>query len=320
LDVGDKSASFQELLKSNIRLKNSFEDVFIVGSTYTFKYNSAPKSKASPYYYFQADIGTSGNVVSLFAKDKLTELGQDTTQLFLGRPYAQFLKFAPDFRAYFPRQNKNLFASHVAFGIGLPYGNSEELPYIEQFFVGGANSIRAFQIRELGPGSFVDESILLTDDNQFIDQTGDLKLEFSLEYRFKIIRYLNGAVFLDGGNVWLLNSDDRPEGVFKFNRFFKEIALGTGYGLRLDFDFFVIRFDTAFPIRKPIANGQFGWTIDDLAIFRRSWRQENLTYNLAIGLIRGAQLGELRYIPLLRMCIDWIRFSALLPFLTNKCI
>lgn len=279
LNVWNESADFKKILADNTRLQNSFGDVFIIGSIYTFTYNSNPKNDVTPYYYLRADFGTSGNLVSLFANNNQSET--DTANTFLGRPYAQFLKFSPDFRYYIPRQ-KSTIASRLLFGIGIPYKNSKELPYIEQFFVGGANSIRAFRLRGLGPGSYVDE-LMLNDNTQLIDQTGDIKLEFNLEYRFDIMQYLKGAFFVDGGNIWLLNRTGQPNGIFKFNRFYKEIAVGTGFGLRLDFDFFVIRFDSAFPLREPIANGQFGWTFKDLAIYKKSWRKENLIYNLAIG-------------------------------------
>ncbi len=278
LSVRNKSESFQTTLDNNTRLKNSFRNVFIIGSNYIYTYNSTPKTDVTPYYFFRTEIGTSGNLISLAATGDPTGENPDK---FLGREYAQFLKFSPDFRYYIPRRT-NTLASRVLFGIGLPYGNSKELPYIEQFFVGGSNSIRAFNLRGLGPGSYFDETMAAT-NNQLIDQTGDIKLEFNLEYRFDIVQYLEGALFLDGGNIWLLDSEDRPSGVFKFDQFYKEIALGTGFGMRLDFDFFVIRLDAAFPLRKPVANGQFGWTFDDLAIYKQSWRQENLVYNLAIG-------------------------------------
>ena len=281
LSVSNESDDFLDILAENTRLKNSFGDEFIVGSNYIFTYNSKPKNKATPYTYFRTEVGTSGNVVSLFANELPGVDGTDSVGIFLTRAYAQFIKFAPDFRYYIPR-GKKLIASRLFFGIGIPYRNSEELPYIEQFFVGGSNSVRAFRIRELGPGSFLNDTIS-SNNSQLIDQTGDIKLELSLEYRYNIIKYLDGAVFLDAGNVWLLKSDDRPNGVFEFDRFYKEIAIGTGFGLRLDLDFFVLRFDIACPLRKPITNGQFGWTFDDLAIYKRSWRQDNLVYNLAIG-------------------------------------
>lgn len=105
----------------------------------------------------------------------------------------------------------------------------------------------------------------------------------NLEYRFDMVKYLEGALFMDVGNVWLLDSDTRPNGVFEFNRFYKELAVGTGFGLRLDFDFFVIRLDIAFPLRQPIQNGEMGWTLKDISFLKRNWRQENIVYNLGIG-------------------------------------
>ncbi|MEM1123416.1 MAG: BamA/TamA family outer membrane protein [Bacteroidota bacterium] len=279
--VNNKSESFEEILQSNSRLNNSFRNVFIIGTKYTFTRNSVLSNDVRPYSFFRAEVGTSGNLVSLFATGDPTAEAPDQ---FLGREYAQFFKIAPDFRYYIPRP-KGEWASRLYLGLALPYGNSNTIPYIEQFFVGGANSIRAFPLRGLGPGSFFDAEVMAENANdQLFDQTGDIQLELNVEYRFDIIQYLEGALFVDAGNVWLIrNNNEQPNGLFAFDRFFREIAVGTGFGLRLDFDFFVIRLDSAFPIRRPVEQGVFAWTFNDLAIHQRSWRQRNMVFNLAIG-------------------------------------
>lgn len=277
LNVWNKSAAFIAILADDTRLENSFENVFIMGSTYTLTYTSTPQNEVSPYLFFRTDISSSGNLLSLIAKQKASG---EKTDLLWGRVYAQFFRITPDLRYYIPRR-KSVWASRFLFGIGIPYGNSNELPYVEQYFAGGANSIRAFQFRGVGPGTYLNES--LETNGQLLDQTGDIKLEMNLEYRFDMVKYLEGALFMDVGNVWLLDSDTRPNGVFEFNRFYKELAVGTGFGLRLDFDFFVIRLDAAFPLRQPIRNGEMGWTLGDISLLKRDWRQENIIYNLGIG-------------------------------------
>ena len=116
----------------------------------------------------------------------------------------------------------------------------------------------------------------------FFDQTGDIKFEASIDYRVDLGGFFKGAIFLDAANIWSLRSDNRPEGVFKIDQFYKEIAIGTGVGLRLDFDFFVLRLDGSFALRRPTGNG-FSWVIDDIDIFDKDWRSDNVVWNLAIG-------------------------------------
>jgi outer membrane protein assembly factor BamA len=155
------------------------------------------------------------------------------------------------------------------------------MPYIKQFAIGGSNSIRAFPARSIGPGTY-DVLANPSDGNlRFIDQRGDLKLEGNIEYRFDIIKSLKGAMFVDAGNIWLLrdNSNQRPEGKFDKNTFLKQLAVGTGAGLRFDFSFFVLRLDVAFPLRRPAQ----GWVTKDIDFGSSSWRGDNIVFNIAIG-------------------------------------
>ncbi|MFD2433011.1 BamA/TamA family outer membrane protein [Mesonia maritima] len=139
-------------------------------------------------------------------------------------------------------------------GVGLPYGNSDALPFVKQYFAGGAYSVRAFQIRSLGPGTYDPES---NDNSSYFDQAGDIRLEGNLEYRFPIVQYVNGAVFADAGNVWLIQENEAiPGGKFSSN-FINELGVGTGIGLRIDIQGFVIRFDLAAPLKRPAYNWEF---------------------------------------------------------------
>ena len=164
-------------------------------------------------------------------------------------------------------------------GAGFAYGNSTELPFIKQFFNGGTNSLRAFRARSIGPGSYKENNT-----NTFLpDQSGDVKLEFSTEYRFNIYKFLNGAVFADAGNIWLLNDNpNKPNSKFSKD-FMNEIAVGIGVGLRFDFSFLVLRTDFAFPIRKPYLNDGQRWVANEIAFGNAAWRNENIVFNLAIG-------------------------------------
>jgi outer membrane protein assembly factor BamA len=168
-------------------------------------------------------------------------------------------------------------------GLVVPYGNATFAPYIKQYFAGGSTDNRAFRIRGVGPGSVPLKPDFETSD--YFDQTGELKLGFNLEYRLHLFSYLKGAVFLDGGNIWLLKAQtgDPYEGVFKFDRFYNEIALGTGVGLRLDLNFFVLRVDASFPIYDPAYPMGNRWQLSDIQLFNPSWRQKKLVWNIAIG-------------------------------------
>lgn len=161
-------------------------------------------------------------------------------------------------------------------GIGYAYGNAKVMPYSEQFYIGGANSIRAFQIRSIGPGSYHPDRKSVT---AYLDQTGDIKLEANIGYRFKIAGRFLGAVFADAGNVWLLRKEEqRPGGEFRLKGLWKEIALGTGFGLRYDITYIVIRADLGVALHAPYNTGKSGY------FNIRSYNfHDGLVLNLAIG-------------------------------------
>ena len=155
----------------------------------------------------------------------------------LGIPYAQYLKGEFDFAKNIRIDHRNSFAFHVGLGIAVPYGNAKTIPFEKQYFSGGANSVRGWAVRDLGPGSF-------SGNGNLLDQSGDIKLDASIEYRSKLFWKFQGAVFVDAGNIWTIrNYANQPGGVFKFDKFYKQIAVAYGLGLRLDLDFFILRFD-----------------------------------------------------------------------------
>jgi outer membrane protein assembly factor BamA len=236
------------------------------------------KKKLTNTFYNKISVDFSANITGLLtgANGK----AGDTIKIF-GVPFSQFVKIENEFRHFFKLSKESQLASRLIVGAGFAYGNLEEMPYIKQFFIGGTNSIRAFRARSLGPGSYYDPAI--QNDSIAEDQSGDLKLEFNTEYRAQLFGKLKGALFIDAGNIWLLNDDpDKPGSKFSKD-FMNDIAVGTGVGLRFDLSFLILRTDFAFPIRKPYLPDGERWVIDDINFGSSSWRNENLIFNLAIG-------------------------------------
>ena len=285
---------FKPLLESNPFLARTYQDQFIIGGRYSFTYNSKLKEENQEKdnnFYINANVDIAGNLLHLLQSGvQEVESTDEQPYTIFGSPYAQYGKFQVDFRHFYRLDKKNQLAYRLIAGIGLPYGNSSFLPYIKQFSAGGSNSIRAFRARSVGPGTYYNDSI--NNSDVYIDQTGDIKLEGSLEYRFDIVGALKGAVFTDAGNIWLANEDSTRVGSkFDSKDFLEELAVGTGVGIRLDTDFFVLRLDVAFPVRKLVpldastseGAATFEWVFDDIDFGSKSWRRENLVWNIAIG-------------------------------------
>ena len=275
------STELEELLAENQRLRASFEDVMILGTGYKLSYSNQTKKGRRRYFFYRGGIETAGNLLGLIA----TEQANGEPAKVRGIPFSQYFKIDNDFRQYFPLR-KGMLAGRLFLGVGYPYGNAEVIPYTKQYFVGGASSIRAFRIRTLGPGGF--ESKLDNDGSNFVDQTGDIKLEMNLEYRFPIFTYLKGALFVDAGNVWLVRGDadestPEPDGLFHLDQFYDEIAVGAGFGFRIDFGVAVVRSDWATPIRRPTQQEGNQWLFSEINLLSRNWRRQNFVWNVAIG-------------------------------------
>jgi outer membrane protein insertion porin family len=275
---------FNDLLSTNPLLRKSFEEQFIIGQNYSYTYTDQLEKDQKNHLYFKGSVDLSGNLLqlaqSLMTKTKATP---DTPYQLFGTTYSEYYKFDVDFRKYFNSIDQtSSIASRLIAGIGVAYGNSATLPYVKQFYAGGSNSVRAFVARGLGPGSYkIPDSVAA---KSFIDQAGDIKLEANTEYRFPIISILKGALFVDAGNIWLLRDDPtRPGGTFVGKTFLNDIAVGTGFGLRLDLSFFVLRFDLAFPLRVPSMPSGERWVISKINFGDPDWRKNNLVLNIAIG-------------------------------------
>jgi outer membrane protein assembly factor BamA len=163
----------------------------------------------------------------------------------MGVEFAQFVKTDIDFRYYQIIDEKRTLVYRGFLGLGIPYGNSSTgLPFIKKYFTGGANDIRAWQVRTIGPGTYSSDKVL--------NLIADMKITLNLEYRFPIISFLEGAMFIDAGNIWAIDkNDDRPGALFYWDSFYKQMAIGTGFGTRFDFSFFIIRFDFGIPLHDP---------------------------------------------------------------------
>jgi outer membrane protein assembly factor BamA len=155
------------------------------------------------------------------------------------------------------------------------------MPFIKQFFAGGNNSLRAFRSRSVGPGTYLPPDA--GENNFYAEQSGDIKLEANTEIRAKLFSVLHGALFIDAGNIWLLNEDSLKPGAKFTNKFFSEMAVGAGAGLRVDVSFIVVRLDVAFPLRKPFLPTGERWVFDQINFGDPAWRKQNIIFNLAIG-------------------------------------
>jgi outer membrane protein assembly factor BamA len=272
---------FEQFLKFNPSIQKSFEEQFIFGGAYNFIINKlSPKNIRR--YYFNVGVDPSGNFVSL-ASSLLNgkDDNSDETVEILGQPVSQYFRIRTDLRYYFKTGKESIIATRLYAGVGVPYGNSEVMPYIKQFYAGGTNSLRAFRARSLGPGSYIPPDSLL---NVLVDQTGEIRLETNIEYRFPIAGFLKGSLFADIGNVWLVNDDPlRPGGKFDFSTFHKQAGAGLGFGLRVDVNLMVLRLDWAFPVRKPWLPEGERWTFDQIDVLSKAWRKDNLLWNISIG-------------------------------------
>lgn len=278
--IGNQSPIFIALLNANPFLKKSYEEQFIAGGNYSFTYNEQMLSEKKIQYYLHFTAETAGNMFSLANLIGGANISPDNPSKVVGTIYSQYAKISFDGRAYYNFEDKNKIALRLFAGVADPYGNSSTLPYSVQFFSGGPNSIRAFQINSVGPGTYLQN----TTTNEFLQLGGDIKLEMNAEYRFGIYKFLKGALFADAGNVWLQKSNSENIGTpFGISTFMNEMAVGAGVGLRLDVSFFILRFDLAMPLRKPWLPDNQRWVINQINFGNPTWRSENLLLNIAIG-------------------------------------
>ena len=262
------TARFDSIVSANPALYVSMRDQLVPSMSYTFSWAGSQKHPSSLTVSFKEASAILSSIYAIAGKSYNEE-----GKRLLGVPYAQFVKTTVQYTRQIPLTARSRLAMRAFGGIVYSYGNAMSAPYSELFSVGGANSIRAFGMRTIGPGSYHPA----LSQYSYVDQMGDIKLEANLEYRFPIVGQLQGAAFIDAGNVWLLReSQSQPGGQFNIKNFGEQIALGTGVGLRYDLDFLVIRFDLGIGIHAPYDTGRRGYY--NMTSFGRS-----LGYHFAIG-------------------------------------
>jgi hypothetical protein len=246
--------TFQAAIDTTSYLAYSYRDVRIVGGHYDFLFNNQMIQKSKDYWYLRFGFDAAGNLLNMGYSITGAEKATDGSYHLFKQPFAQFIKAEIDASYHYKINDLSSVVYRIFAGVGIPYGNSETMPFEEQYFGGGANDIRAWMVRTLGPGSYV------LGNTSFINQTADMKLEANAEYRFKLFWILEGAVFADAGNIWTVRPDkDRPGSQFRFNTFLDDIALGTGLGLRFDIKFLMLRTDFGFKMRDPQSTEGTKW-------------------------------------------------------------
>lgn len=267
----------------DLYIKSSFTDHLIMAMNYSFVYNTQTSNMNKNYTYLRFNIESAGNALNLMSnilnqsktQPVVDTLGIETAgyyRLFNTR-YAQYIKSDIEYRRGYEIDRYNSLVMRAFLGIGIPYGNFDVLPFEKKYFTGGANGIRAWQIRSLGPGTYKAQP------GMYPNQSSDIKLEANFEYRFRLISILEGALFLDAGNIWAINSkDNRPGAQFEFDKFYKQIALGTGAGFRFDFSYFIFRLDLGMKLREPANSFNEGWIIGT-----RPYNSKDFNFSFAIG-------------------------------------
>ncbi len=262
-------SSFAAEIEATSYLAYSYKDAFIAGSNYSFIFTNQTFRRKLDYYYLRVNLSTSGNLLhlgNLLLNDEILPDGNT----ILGIEYSQFFMWDIDLRYHEVVNDKSSIVSRAFVGVGIPYGNSKALPFARQFYTGGANDIRAWQVRSLGPGSF-----RRIDTVSVYNQTADMKLVANLEYRFNLFWVMEGALFFDVGNIWSIsNTDDREGAQFKFDSFMNQMAVGSGLGIRFDFSFFIFRLDLGVQMKDPVEQNWF------TASYQK-WK--GMTLNFAVG-------------------------------------
>lgn len=262
-------SAFLQRIQTSTYQAGSYMDVLILGGNYSFIYNNQKIKNSKDFWFLRFNMETSGNFLSSIYKLSGASKQPDSTRTriisgpfktdsvfrsyhLFRQPFAQYVRADVDLRYNYRFNSVSSIVYRGFFGIAIPYGNSRAVPFEKQYFSGGANGIRAWQVRSLGPGTYNPKppgDTLTT----FLNETGDIKLEANAEYRFKLFWILEGAVFLDAGNIWSINHDPAREGsLFKFNKFYKDIAIGTGTGFRFDLKFVIARIDIGMKLRDPL--------------------------------------------------------------------
>ena len=253
----------------NAILRYNYEDLFIMKSGITVTYNNGINA-------IRASFETAGNFLNAAAYLLGQEQNSKNQYTLFNIAFAQYVKFDFDYTRLIQFDQNNQLALHGAFGFAYPYSNSTILPFEKRYFAGGANSMRGWSVRGLGPGRFKGSHGRI----DFINQTGDMKLEMNMEYRTKLFWKIHGAAFIDAGNIWTIrNYADQPGGKFSINKFYQEIAVAYGWGIRLNFDYFILRFDMGMKAINPA----YDYDDEHWAIFHPDFSRD-FSFHFAVGM------------------------------------
>jgi len=266
----------------DLYIKSSFTDHLIFAMNYSFIFSNQRLNTIKDYTYVRFNIESSGNLLWVLSKitnrnkfqavDSLGNFQSGYYKVFDTR-FAQYVKSDIEYSRGFSIDKFNSVVTRAFFGIGLPYGNFDVLPFEKKYFSGGANGIRAWPVRSLGPGTYK------ASPEEYPNQTADIKLEANLEYRFHLISFIEGTLFLDAGNIWAINEKDNRSGAqFRFNQFYRQIAFGTGTGLRFDMSYFILRLDLGMKLRDPSETKNKGWIPGN-----RPYTSRDFNFTFAIG-------------------------------------
>lgn len=248
------------LANESERVKNQYTNHLIFAMKYSYIINTQRLGELRNFYYFRGNGEIAGNLLNGIMSLANVPKNDEGYRTMFGLRYSQYVKFDLDFRYYFAKNKYHTLAFRSFFGIAIPYGNSVDVPYEKGFYGGGANGLRAWPLRYLGPGSYTTEGANL-------ERVGDIMIEGNFEFRFGVYKELKGALFCDVGNIWLLKEDPTfPGGKFDINTFIGQLASDVGVGVRLDFSYFVFRFDfaqrvtdPALPSGKRFVIGSYKW-------------------------------------------------------------
>ena len=255
----DMDEDFKNSLPETTALYN-YSNQFIVSTGYVFSFNNYdPIERRRNTSSLRVALESAGNIMYGLSNIFGAKKNENGSYNLFGINYSEFMKGEVDFARSLTIDARNSFAFHVGLGAIYPYGNSNEIPFDRRYYSGGANSIRGWSVRSLGPGSMKQDSTI-----SFVHQVGDIRMDANIEYRSKLFWRFELALYVDAGNIWTIHKYDyQPDGNFQFNRFYKEIAASYGLGLRLDFDYFLVRFDTGFKAYNPQETGIRKWAISN---------------------------------------------------------
>ena len=265
----------------DLYIKSSYTNHVISGTSYSYVFNPQAINKQNDYDYLRINLESAGNLLYVMNKllgnepfVKYDDEGQQQSYYRLfGTRFAQYVRGDIEYRRGIKFDKYNSLAFRSFAGVALPFGNTDVMPFEKRYFTGGANGIRAWQVRTLGPGSYK------SSEDQYPNQSADIKLEANIEYRFKLFWLLEGAIFLDAGNIWSIrNYENSQDATFMFNRFYREIAIGTGFGTRLVTKYFIIRADVGMKLQDP--SEQLGQRFIPL---NRGITNQDFNFNIAIG-------------------------------------